>query len=92
MTNIEEPSGAISKELEHIASGMAPIYDENGAIEPDFLADVTAAIDANDEALVRALAGRLHEADLGLLIVCARTGPAPQARRDDGRQRSISPR
>lgn len=48
-------------------SETAPIYDENGAIEPGFLRDVTAAIEADDKALVRALAGRLHEADLGLL-------------------------
>jgi magnesium transporter len=69
MTNIEERPGAGSPELERIASDTTPIYDENGAIEPDFLADVTAAIEASDKALVRALAGRLHEADLGLLVV-----------------------
>jgi magnesium transporter len=69
MTNIEERPGAASRESERIASGTAPIYDENGAIEPDFLRDVTAAIEASDKALVRALAGRLHEADLGLLVV-----------------------
>jgi magnesium transporter len=49
--------------------GAAPIYDENGAIEPDFLRGVTAAIESGDMAGVRALAGRLHEADLGLLTV-----------------------
>jgi magnesium transporter len=69
MTNIEERPGAASKELERIASDTIPIYDENGAIEPDFLADVTAAIEAGDKALVGTLAGRLHEADLGLLVV-----------------------
>jgi magnesium transporter len=69
MTNIEERHGDAAKELERIASDIAPIYDENGAIEPDFLRDVTAAIEASDKALVRALAGRLHEADLGLLVV-----------------------
>ena len=36
MTNIEERPGAASKELERIASDTIPIYDENGAIEPDF--------------------------------------------------------
>jgi hypothetical protein len=65
MTNIEERPGAVSKELERIASDTIPIYDENVAIEPDFLADVTAAIEAGDKALVGTLAGRLHEADLG---------------------------
>jgi magnesium transporter len=69
MTNIEERSGAALEKLERIASDTSPIYDENGAIEPDFLRDVTAAIDAGDNALARALAGRLHEADLGLLVV-----------------------
>ena len=69
MTNIEERPGAASKELERIASDTIPIYDENGGIEPDFLADVTAAIEAGDKALVGTLAGRLHEADLGLLVV-----------------------
>ncbi|HUB63126.1 MAG TPA: magnesium transporter [Methylocella sp.] len=68
MTNIEERPGAAATELERIASGAAPIYDENGAIESDFLRYVTAAIEANDPALVRVLAGRLHEADLGLLV------------------------
>ena len=62
MTNIEERPGAASKELERIASDTIPIYDENGAIEPDFL---PAAIEAGDKALVGTLAGRLHEADLG---------------------------
>jgi hypothetical protein len=51
MTNIEERPGAASKELERIASDTIPIYDENGAIEPDFLADVTAAIEAGDKGL-----------------------------------------
>ena len=63
MTNIEERPGAASKELERIASDTIPIYDENGAIEPDFC--VSAAIEAGDKALVGTLAGRLHEADLG---------------------------
>jgi magnesium transporter len=69
MTNTDERDGAAAPELEPIASDTVPIYDENGAIEPDFLRDVTAAIDAGDKALLRALAGRLHEADLGLLVV-----------------------
>jgi magnesium transporter len=69
MTNTDERTGAAAPELEPIASDTVPIYDENGAIEPDFLRDVTAAIEAGDKALLRALAGRLHEADLGLLVV-----------------------
>jgi magnesium transporter len=69
MTNIEERPGAASREIERITSDTIPIYDENGAIEPDFLGNVTHAIEAGDKALVLALAGRLHEADLGLLTV-----------------------
>jgi magnesium transporter len=69
MTNIDERPGGAAPELAPIASDTAPIYDENGAIEPDFLRDVTAAIEADNNALLRALAGRLHEADLGLLVV-----------------------
>ncbi|HUI20012.1 MAG TPA: magnesium transporter [Methylocella sp.] len=68
MANVEEPPDT-SVNDERIATDAAAIYDENGAIESDFLRDVTAAIEANDESLVRALAGRLHEADLGLLVV-----------------------
>jgi hypothetical protein len=77
MTNIEERPGAASKELERIASDTIPIYDENVAIEPDFLADVTAAIEAGDKALVgiryasRSLGQRL-KGRLGPLV------PGPQ--------------
>jgi magnesium transporter len=45
------------------------ITAEDGAIEPHFLADVTAAIEAGDAAEACALAGDLHEADLGALLV-----------------------
>ncbi len=67
MTEIEERPLLETAKAE--ASGMdeAPIYGENGAIEPDFLRDVTAAIEAGDAPRLHALAGRLHEADLGLL-------------------------
>ena len=69
MTNIDERPSATAPELEPIGSDTVPIYDENGAIEPDFLRDVTAAIETGNSASLRALAGRLHEADLGLLVV-----------------------
>ncbi len=45
------------------------IYAEDGGIEPQFLADVTAAIEAGDAVRACALAGDLHEADLGALLV-----------------------
>ncbi|MCI0465453.1 MAG: magnesium transporter [Beijerinckiaceae bacterium] len=67
MTKIEEGQGLESPELEAILDDEAQIYDENGAIEPEFLRGVTGAIEAGDAARVRVLAGRLHEADLGLL-------------------------
>ncbi|HMF06011.1 MAG TPA: magnesium transporter [Methylocella sp.] len=67
MTEIEEPPLLEPAEAEAIGTAEAPIYDENGAIEPDFLQDVTGAIEAGDAQRVRVLAGRLHEADLGLL-------------------------
>src|SRR5262249_28896380 len=67
MTEIEEPPLLEPAEAEAIGTAEAPIYDENGAIEPDFLQDVTGAIEAGDARGVRVPAGRLHEADLGLL-------------------------
>jgi magnesium transporter len=45
------------------------VYTEDGTIEPHFLADVTAAIEAGDAPTACALAGDLHEADLGALLV-----------------------
>src|SRR5262245_49493067 len=67
MAEIEEHPIRETPEAAAIGTDEAPIYDENGAIEPDFLRDVTAAIEAGNVQNVRALAGRLHEADLGLL-------------------------
>ncbi|ACK49667.1 magnesium transporter [Methylocella silvestris BL2] len=45
------------------------IYDEDGGVRADFLEEVKAAIEANDGPRVTVLAGALHEADLGALIV-----------------------
>jgi magnesium transporter len=42
--------------------------DEEGELDPTFLADVRAAIEAEDHARLVALAGDLYEADLGQLI------------------------
>lgn len=51
------------------ADGEIAMYDEEGAIRPEFLREVTAAIEAGDAAAVCALAGELHAADLGALLV-----------------------
>src|SRR6202045_3230929 len=67
MTEIEERPLLEPPGMEAVAEDEAGIYDENGAIEPEFLQDVTSAIEAGDAQKVRARAGRLHEADLGLL-------------------------
>src|ERR1700730_334435 len=67
MTEIEERPLLEPPGMEAVAEDEARIYDENGAIEPEFLQDVTSAIEAGDAQKVRARAGRLHEADLGLL-------------------------
>ncbi|SHM06208.1 magnesium transporter [Roseibium suaedae] len=45
-----------------------PIRDEEGHLHPDFIAAVEAAIEAEDQAALRELAGDLHEADTGDLI------------------------
>jgi magnesium transporter len=68
MTHIEDRSDTESPNPDRSPSDSS-IYDENGAIEAKFLHDVTAAIEAGHTAELHALAGRLHEADLGLLVV-----------------------
>src|SRR5262245_27597213 len=50
------------------ASDSAALRDEDGAIRPEFIDRVGAAIENNDVAALRALAGDLHEADTGDLI------------------------
>jgi magnesium transporter len=46
----------------------AALRDEDGAIRPEFIERVGGAIERNDQAALRALAGDLHEADTGDLI------------------------
>ncbi len=67
MAKIEEPPLLELKEAAAIGADQAPVYDESGTVDPDFLRDVTEAIEAANTEGMRALAGRLHEADLGLL-------------------------
>ncbi len=57
------------------AAGEVELRDEDGAIRSDFLQAVTAAIDADDVARVRALTLPLHEADLADLIQLLRPEP-----------------
>jgi magnesium transporter len=46
----------------------AVLRDEEGAIRPEFLDRIAAAIESRDAAALRALAGDLHESDTGDLI------------------------
>ncbi|MGJ5179542.1 magnesium transporter [Bradyrhizobium oligotrophicum] len=46
----------------------AVMRTDSGALHPDFIAAITAAIAAEDEAFLRAQIAELHEADLGDLI------------------------
>lgn len=54
---------------EHQPTPESPAFrDDDGEIRAGFVADVAAAVQASDRARVLALAGELHEADLGALI------------------------
>jgi magnesium transporter len=44
------------------------LRDERGEIRPEFVEQVTAAVKNKDQAALRALAGDLHEADMGALL------------------------
>ena len=46
----------------------AGLRDERGELRPEFVEQVTAAIEGSDVAALRALAGDLHEADMGALL------------------------
>ncbi len=48
--------------------GPPPLRDDDGTIRADFVAQVTAAIDAADVPTLRVLVGDLHESDLGALL------------------------
>jgi hypothetical protein len=76
MAKIEEPPLLELSEAAEIGANEAPIYDESRTVDPDFLRDVTEAIEAANAERMRALAGRLHEADLGLFTA----SPEPELR------------
>jgi magnesium transporter len=69
MIDTDDQHHAANKHRDRLLGDAASIYDEDGAIQHDFLHEVTAAIKAGDAARVCALAGDLHEADLGALLV-----------------------
>jgi len=45
-----------------------PLRDEDGHVRPEFVEEISGAIDAADTAFLRAIVAELHEADLGDLI------------------------
>jgi magnesium transporter len=45
-----------------------PMRDDEGRIRPEFVEEITRAIQAGDAAFLRGIVGELHEADLGDLI------------------------
>ncbi|WOJ91579.1 magnesium transporter [Methylocapsa polymorpha] len=65
---MEHDYDVVTAHPDRLPGDAASIYDEDGAIEPNFLKNVAAAVSAGNAALVRQLAGDLHEADLGALI------------------------
>ena len=54
------------------------LRNERGEIRPEFVEQVTAAIEAADGPALRALAGDLHEADMGDLLEALDAEHRPQ--------------
>jgi magnesium transporter len=69
MATLHDDTEATSLDSARRPDDARAIYAADGAIGPDFLAEVTAAIAAGDAAAACGLAGDLHEADLGALLV-----------------------
>ncbi len=69
MATPEDETDAASLDAARHADDAPSITTEDGAIEPHFLADVTRAVEAGDAEKACALAGDMHEADLGALLV-----------------------
>jgi len=62
-----------------IAEAAAVAFrDEEGAVRPEFVEQVAAAIERNDAAALKELAGELHEADTGDLIEALDTDIRPR--------------
>src|SRR4051812_43705793 len=64
-----EPDSAVMPEV--------TLRDERGEIRPEFVEHITTAIEASDVAALRALAGDLHEADMGALLEALDTEHRP---------------
>jgi magnesium transporter len=73
MAEFNDPTEADAAELNE--RGEA-IYDENGALKPEFVKEIAQAVADGDSHQAIELAGHLHEADLGGLI----TALDPEAR------------
>ncbi|MBY0531811.1 MAG: magnesium transporter [Xanthobacteraceae bacterium] len=68
----ESPAGTRDADL------LLPLRDEEGQVSADFLEAITRAVEASDQPQIRALAGDLHEADLGDLIEALDTELRPR--------------
>ena len=62
MPEAESPAGSRDADL------LLPLRDEEGQVSADFLSAISRSVAHSDAPQVRALAGALHEADLGDLI------------------------
>jgi magnesium transporter len=78
MIDIDDKYDAATTSPDRLPGDAASIYGEDGAIEPNFLHEVAAAVKAGDAERVRALAGCLHEADLGGLLVALEPDLRPE--------------
>ncbi len=63
MADTDAPSTASA-----ITTAARPVRDEDGDLNPAFVAEIEAAIAAADGAALKDIAGDLHEADMGALI------------------------
>jgi magnesium transporter len=68
MAKINDQEDPATPEAERPPGDLATIYDQEGGVETSFLHSVITAIEARDAEKVCALAGDLHEADLGALL------------------------
>jgi magnesium transporter len=61
--DVIHPAGAPDSVLE-----LHPMRDEDGDIRPEFVAEISRAVQGGDAAFLREIVAELHEADLGNLI------------------------
>ena len=72
MAEAESPAGTRDADL------LLPLRNEDGEISAAFLEAISRAVETADVPQVRALAGDLHEADLGDLIEALETEQRPR--------------